>query len=226
MVSLYRTEKHLERFLIDARRLSLDLAKKMISHEIILIANDSTQKETELLSGLGFPFRVVHVEREPIYASWNRGVHIAQGTYVTFWGVDDTRFAQAIIDGISSLDTEKADICMFPFRYNRYIKILGLSVLVKTKTFHPAPFTKEKYKKGMHLGPHFMVRRTLFDRIGAFDETYKIAGDFAFQVKAAEHNAVFLCIPTISGIFRNDGTTLSGSRATLHAEENARAASK
>ncbi len=220
IVSMYRTNQHLDRFLRDANKLSNELKQAGIIHEIILVVNDSTEKENHLLANLSTPFKVLFVEREPIYASWNRGIKEATGEFVTPWGVDDTRFAKAIIDGVHTLQTNKADITYFPFRYYRFVQLLGLKILVKIKTFTPPEFEKDRFLKEMHLGPHFMVRRILFERIGYFDESFKIAGDYEFQTRAVKEGAHLVRTLTISGIFRNDGTTLSGSRNELQAEEN------
>lgn len=223
IVSMYRTDQHLDRFLRDANKLSRALKQVGMDHEIILVVNDGTEKEKRLLANLSAPFKVLFVGREPIYASWNRGIKEATGEFITPWGVDDTRFAEAIIDGIKTLQTNKADITYFAFRYHRFVQIFGLKILAKIKTFIPPEFEKERFLKEMHLGPHFMVRRTLFDRIGYFDESFKIAGDFEFQTRAAQGDVHFVRTPVISGIFRNDGATLSGSRNELHVGENKRA---
>ena len=223
IVSLYRTEKHLQHFLSDAYKLIDELEKHDISHELILVSNDASTKEASVLKSLKAPFKVIFVEREPIYASWNRGIRMASGDFVTFWGVDDTRFPSGIIDGLMKVNETGTDIAYLPFRYHRFVRLFGLSILAKIKTFTPPIFEMSKFTTEMHIGPHFIVKRSLFDKIGFFDESFKIAGDFEFQVRAARGNVKFARVLSTSGIFRNDGTTLSGSRALLHKEENARA---
>lgn len=223
IVSMYKTEKHLPRFLRDSKKLSARLTKNKLTHEIILISNDTSAAERILLKDLPPAIKFLSVPRESVYASWNRGVREARSEFVTFWGVDDTRFASAIIAGISNLKKDSSDYTYFPFRYLRSIKILNFSIPVKIKTFTPPEFNKQMFTKEMHSGPHFIVRRSLFDRIGYFDESFKIAGDFEFQVRAAKNNTPFTRSLFISGIFRNDGTTVSGSRAATHTEENERA---
>ncbi len=222
VASLYHTEKHLARFLKEAHAVSAKLLSEEVPHEIILVANDSTPLELRLLESLEAPFVVLQVPREPIYASWNRGVRAAQGDFVTFWGVDDTRYADAICQGVKALSKSNADIAYFPFRYHRFVPIFGFSLLAKIKTFIPPSFDRKRFMQEMHCGPHFMARRSLFERIGYFDESFRIAGDFEFQTRAARLEASFIQVPAVSGIFRNDGTTLSGSRSALHSEENTR----
>jgi len=219
---MYKTDRHIQRFLSDAEVLSNKLTRNDVDHEFILVANEPTDNELLVLKLLTAPFRVLYVEREPIYASWNRGVRESRGDFITFWGVDDTRFAQAIIDGQKKLVEFQADIVYFPFRYHRFVQFISFPILAKIKTFTPPEFEKGRFIKEMHLGPHFMVRRTLFEKIGYFDESFKIAGDYEFQARAAKEDAHFVRTLAISGIFRNDGTTLSGSRDELQAEENKR----
>ncbi|QSH39036.1 hypothetical protein JXR01_01850 [Candidatus Kaiserbacteria bacterium] len=223
IISMYRTDQHLDRFLYDATKLSHALKLAKVDHNFILIVNDGTKKERSALASLASQFKVLFVEREPIYASWNRGVKEAEGKFVTFWGVDDTRFGEAIIDGLNALQNSRADIGYFPFRYHRFVQVFGLKILAKVKTFTPPKFEKERFLKEMHLGPHFIARRSLFERVGYFDESFKIAGDYEFQTRAVKAGAYLIRILSISGIFRNDGTTLSGSRNKLQAEENERA---
>lgn len=220
---MYHTEKHLKRFLSDAKKMSADLTKANVNHEILLISNETSPVEEAFLSEIKSPFVIHRVPREPIYASWNRGVKAAQGSLVTFWGVDDTRFAQAIVDGINNLENTESGYTYLPFRYHRFVQFFSFPILAKIKTFTPPEFDKERFTKEMHSGPHFMVRSSIFDQIGYFDESFKIAGDFEFQTRAAKNDIKFTRTLTISGIFRNDGTTLSGSRSTIHKEENERA---
>lgn len=222
IVSMYRTDQHLKRFLSDANTLSGVLTQAKLNHEIILVVNDATELEKKLLGSISTSFKTLFVGREPIYASWNRGLQEAKGEFVTFWGVDDTRYAQAIIDGVKNLQEKDADYTYFPFRYYRFVQFFGLKILAKIKTFTPPEFNTEKFKKEMHSGPHFMVRRSLFGRIGFFDDSFRIAGDFEFQARAAREGARFARTLSISGIFRNDCTTLSGSRSTLQKEESKR----
>lgn len=220
IVSMYRTEKHLPMFLLSAQKMMDELITSGTSAELLLISNNTTDAEEILLSNLPQNTRLLKVGREPIYASWNRGVREAQGEFVTFWGVDDVRFSKAIIDALKN--NRDADVIYFPFRYKRYVQVLGLKILAKVKTFMPPLFDKGRFMKEMHCGPHFMARRSFFDTVGYFDETFSIAGDFEWCARAAQKGAIFVRNTSVSGIFTNDGTTLSGSRNTLQQDENAR----
>ena len=74
----------------------------------------------------------------------------------------------------------------------------------------------------MHCGPFFMVKKDVFNKIGYFDSSFKIAGDFEWLTRAAKNNIKFTLGKNTAGIFTNDGTGLSGSKNKLQAEENNR----
>ena len=74
----------------------------------------------------------------------------------------------------------------------------------------------------MLCDPFTMIHKRAFDTIGLFDETFYVAGDYEWCVRAAIAGLTFKKNTAIAGIFTSDGTTLSGSRSTRHAQESAR----
>ncbi len=217
--SLYRSERHLRIWSKRLRAMSVKLIQAKIDFEVIAISNDPTlfeRKELELLNVLPW-FHVMFVPRESIYATWNRGIKQASGEICTFWNVDDYRNLSGFINGLKKF-TEGVNIVYFPYIYLRYIIVLGVPVLVKVKKYVPPEFNKEKFSKAMYVGPFFMFRRELFFSHGEFDPTFEVAGDFEWCVRMAQM-MVFTRANVVAGIFRNDGTTLSGSRSVRHREE-------
>jgi hypothetical protein len=67
-----------------------------------------------------------------------------------------------------------------------------------------------------------MVKKEVFSKVGLFDESFKIAGDFDWMVRATKSNIKFEKSDVLGGIFTNDGTTLSGSKNNLQQKENQR----
>jgi hypothetical protein len=86
----------------------------------------------------------------------------------------------------------------------------------------PQLFNMEIFIKTMQCGPFFMFSKEIANKIGLFDETYRIAGDYEWCARAAKQGARFERNQTIAGIFTSDGKTLSGSKNPLQATENAR----
>ncbi len=219
ITSLYHSEAYLSSFLVQAQEMYCELKKENILMEHIYIANDPRQDELFLLNA--HDCGVECVSRESLYASWNRGIKKSKGEFVTFWNVDDVRFHDAIEKGISVLH-EGYDAVYFPFLYKRYIRVRNQRLLIKKKTVMPIVFDSDRFTYEMHAGPHFIVRKDVFEKIGLFDESYRIAGDFEWWTRFAKHGLQAKKVDLVSGVFTNDGHTLSGSKQTCQQEENTR----
>ncbi len=224
--SLYRTDAYIQAWHRRTRKVLDQLNASNIEAEIVVVANDPTKKEMAVLEQLkeDSRFKVLIVGRESIYASWNRGLSESSGDICGFWNVDDVRFSKAIIDAAERF-SKGASLVYFPFIYKRYVKAFGFSILAKIKIFKPPAYDSEIFRKEMHCGPFFMFKKDFFQKVGNFDESYKISGDYEWCTRAAKISA-FEKSDTLGGIFTNDGTTLSGSKSKLQEEENARVISE
>lgn len=226
ITSLYKSDSYIEKYKKNLLRCAEELAIKNVQFEVICIANDPTDLEKKTCDELSKNkwFRYIAVPRETLYATWNRGVQMTDGQVCTFWNVDDIRFSKGLIQA-TDLEKKSAGLVYFPFIYKRYIRIFGLPVLAKRRTVIPPPFDKKTFGRGMHCGPFFAFKKDFFNKVGPFDEQFKIAGDFDWCVRAAALGT-FVRSDVIAGIFKNDGRSLSGNRKGLQAEEARLVASK
>jgi glycosyltransferase involved in cell wall biosynthesis len=225
ITSLYNSQRHLPLFIKKIEKVSGELIQQKIEHEFLLISNSPNDQEKKLLTEIEankkISSRIIICDRESLYATWNRGINEAKFPIITFWNVDDIRFTEGIIDGLSKIN-DGAGVVYFPFVYKRYVKILNIPILVKRVVIDPPKFDLKTFSEGMHCGPFFMTTKKSFEKIGTFDATFKIAGDFDWCVRAAKSGLVFKKSNVIAGIFTNDGTTLSGSKNKIQADENSR----
>ncbi len=217
ITSLYRSETFLPTFIKRVKTVHDELQTSGVSFEHIVVANDPSIVEAELLSST-HNLTIINTPRESLYASWNRGVNSSRGQVVTFWNVDDIRFTKALIEGITLLE-QYSTLVYFPFRYKRYILLGSLPVLVKSRIIQPPPFDTVEFGQSMHCGPFFMFSKNFYNTVGGFDETFRIAGDFEWCIRASKKGA-FIKGQHIAGTFINQGTSLSGSRNSALAEEN------
>ncbi len=221
ITSLYKSEKYLKKYLLNIEHFSNHLKQKNIDFEFIIISNDSGENEKIILnkfvSNNKFT-KLFFVPRESLYASWNRGINLAQGEIIGFWNVDDKRYPEPIISALK-LFSDGSELVYFPFIYKRYIRVLNYPLLVKRIIVKPPTFDKKIFTHEMHCGPFFMFTKKLFEQVGQFDEKFKIAGDFDWCVRAAKITNFSLC-DKVAGEFRNEGTSLSGSKNIIHQEEN------
>lgn len=219
VTSLYKSELHLPYFLRNAKKVHSDFKNRNVVFEHILIANDYSEEEKNFIENSGLNFKIISVPRETLYASWNRGTRESTYKHITFWSVDDIRFTKAFVKGEEKL-AEGFHATYFPYIYKRYTYLFGIKILIMIKIINQINYDRNLFKVGMYAGPHFMFTKEAFDINGKFDETFKIAGDFDWWSRAAKNNLKIAKNNTLSGVFNNDGRTLSGSKNNLQKKEN------
>jgi len=227
VTSLYRSARFLPRFTEAALRHLALLDQHGVSAEVVVVANEPSFLERRWLvdfevrvaaAGAGRA-RVLVGGREPLYASWNRGVHATNSRCVGFWNCDDTRNAQAAIEGIRLIDGG-ARLAYFPYvrLETRWPFRLGWNFSV---THCPVPsYSHDKFQDEMLAGPFFVAARNLFDDIGDFDERFRIAGDFDWCARAAAAGPLTRA-EAVGGVYFQDGLGLSeGGDPRVAAEDD------
>ena len=211
ITSLYRTDDYLEHYLDLAQMIIDKVQEAGKSIEIILIANDATHLERKMLNALPSTycdnFRVHFIPRETVYASWNRGVELAQGQALTFWGVDDIRTAEGIIEGHNYISNG----CLLyyaPYKINVDMVQYGIRDIRYTRTLEVPQFERNLFTTESIPGPFFMFTKDLYQTYGGFDERFRALGDFEWWVRTAKH--IDYCRgEALGGTFLFHGTNLS-----------------
>jgi GT2 family glycosyltransferase len=222
ITSLYKSEKYLKNYLKSVIKFAQYFQSSKIKWELIIIINSPSEKEREIISALKKYnwINYLEVDREPLYATWNRGIKMARYNNIGFWNVDDIRHPRAAVDGLKLLE-QGADLVYFPFTIKWRFNILSFSVPIKKKDIKPIHFNKENFGKGMHCGPFFIFKKSLYQQVGPFDEQFKIAGDFDWCVRASKKTDKFSLSAFNGGLFRVDGQGLSaGSKKRFILENN------
>ncbi|WP_169740759.1 glycosyltransferase family 2 protein [Nevskia soli] len=156
--------------------------------EIVVIDGGSSDGTVEVLKK--YSDLLTYWVSEPdrgIYNAWNKALQVATGDWICFLGVDD-RWSRA--DSLSAL----ANVARFPennFVTARVQMIDGHGQLGRVfgGTWH-----YEQMKQWMIVAHTGMLHhRSLFEQYGKFDESYRIAGDFDFLLRAGRKiRAAFL----------------------------------
>lgn len=230
ITSLYKSEEHLAKYVSRVKKFSKTLEDLGVAHEFIILPNDPSQKEQSILNELSTSkpalFKIHTRVREPLYATWSHGARVAEGDVLCSWNVDDIRFASVIPEIISLIDPSQAQIIYPSFTYVRGITLTlfktHIKIPLKIKKITPPPFEKNRFMREMHMGPFFFFTKKAFEMIGPFDDTFRIAGDFEWQARAASKDIAFKRYTKAVGMFTNYGTSLSGSRNPLQTGENQR----
>lgn len=209
ITSLYRSEAHLEHYI---KQVTACLAAIDLHLQIVIVANNATSQEQDLLTpwveDYADHIKLIHCERESLYASWNRGIAAADADYLGFWNVDDQRTVAGLRTGYALLSTT-ADLVDFAYTIN------------KQDTFqHYLPeYLPDSVAPKTTTSPFFMFRRSLYQRAGSFNPHFKILGDYEWCKRAVVRDANFSASDVIGGTFVLHGNNLSGSRHPLEAVE-------
>ena len=224
--SLYKSGRHLNQFQKALKGFAQDLQRAGVDFEIIAIVNEPTEAEKKFAADFANQpwFKFTEAAREPLYASWNRGINLARGGVVGFWNADDVRFAESVIEA-GRLFAQGAELVYFPFIVKRYLSIGSLSLPLPGQTMDKQipefnATSLSDFKKSMFCGPFFMFTKSLYEKVGPFDEQFKIAGDFDWCARAAHKTDKFVKAKTVGGVFRVDGGGLSAGTNPRRVAEN------
>lgn len=202
VTSLYRAAEHLPKFFEAAAQFDADLRAAGKSVEFIVVANDAQPDERSRIDAFTAAMpcaRALYVERESLYASWNRGVEDATGAMLGFWNVDDVRYSAAVLD---ALDKARQGC---EFVYFRFVIDYGAS---RRKIAPVGELRPERHRQRMSAGPFFMFTPALYHRVGPFDARFRIVGDWEWVVRALRHTE-FCLSDELGGVFMLHGENLS-----------------
>jgi hypothetical protein len=194
VTSLYRSEAFLEEYTHQVLEVAMHLKQDAgLSLEVVIVANDASEDERRWIRELSdaasmtgtptiFP---IYVERETVYASWNRGIQTSSGRCISVWNVDDPRTVEALVEGYRRIE-QGCGLVYFPYTLIRLTRIWGVFKLRRREQRKAQPYNYETFTRRMQGLSFFMFSRELYDKVGPFDEHFKISGDFEWCTRAAE----------------------------------------
>jgi len=146
--------------------------------QLVLLDNASTDGTAALVEGVrarwGWGASRLVWSSEPdggIYEAWNRGLHVAQGQYLSFIGADDTFVDRGSLERLVALTVTGADLITARNAYygadGRFLRHWG------------SGWIWQRMRQSMNIAhPGLLVRRELFERFGPYDPSYRICGDY------------------------------------------------
>lgn len=149
-----------------------------------------------------------HVVSEPdrgIYAAFNKGLRLATGDVIGILNADDEYAPWAFSSLLCAMrETPACSVWC------------GRIVVVEEETgcFYlpprPRPSALPRIMSVAH--PATFVRRGVYDRCGLFDESFRIAGDWDFLLRAYLAGEVFCTVEDVLVAYRNNGASANLSR--------------
>jgi glycosyltransferase involved in cell wall biosynthesis len=202
--------------------------------EIIVVVNDNADNEAQIVRDYQLKHdNIVFIRslRESIYASWNRGVKIAKGEYITNANVDDRLSPYALEHLALELELD-ADIgLVYPDAIvtSTANATWGNPYTVSDKPPYYGKMNWPDYDPALllqycYMGPHPMWRKSLHDKYGLFDDSFQLAGDLEMWLRLASAGVNMLHLPQQLGLFYDDGSGIN--HAEFSAMESRRAVLK
>lgn len=212
IASTYRSERFLPAWLENMAAQSV-----WADAELVVVANDPDSAEDALLRDFAEAHdnvRVLTVEREPLYRSWNRAIMASNAPLLAIANVDDLRTPTGLEAQVRALEAGDGAL----FAYGGYA--------VSTE-FPPDPsaarpvaavaFEREEFTRSMHLGPFFVWRRRSDPATMYFDEQLRVGADFDLAVRLALHGEG-VAVEEPLGFYYDGGTGLSTGGETQSVE--------
>ncbi len=166
--------------------------------EIIIVDDGSTDETAELVTGLGKDIRYAYQRNSGPAAARNKGLDMARGEIIAFLDVDDLwppdklRIQVARLVNDSNLDVVLGRI--------QFIKLPG------------APEFQIQGPNNTHVNVHLgsgAFRKSVFDKVGVFDETLRYSEDHDWFLRAREQGVSMTIVEQVTLHYRLHGNNMT-----------------
>ncbi len=219
VMTLYNGANKLRPFLEALQLQTLNRARGL---ELVIVDSNSPMNEYAALREcvLRYPIPTLFVRtktRETIQTAWNRGIALTRAPYLSLLGVDETVVPETFtlladhLDADPTLDWVQGNILLTE------VDAYG-SQVNDVMTYDKTGFRPELvYLETCYLGPVGAVhRKSMHDRVGYFDGSYRAAGDTEFKNRVLPRIRV-KTVSKILGLYMNypEERTTASPRAEL-----------
>ncbi len=183
--------------------------------EWIVIDAGSSDGTLEYLETLPSVTRLISEKDDGIYDAMNKGVKLATGKYCLFLNAGDYLYNNTVLRNVSpKID---ADIIIGD------LLVVGGENNQDQMTRYDAGYAKKDrlYKRTL---PHTsaFIKKDLFDRIGLYDTSFEIVGDYDFFVRAYGAAAIINFVPVCVAVYHLDGVSSKSKGSKLLDDEISR----
>jgi glycosyltransferase involved in cell wall biosynthesis len=224
ITSVYKGQVFIESFL-------QDIVQQTIFEqcELIIINANSPENEEPIIKKFQAQYPNIIYKKlnvDPgLYGVWNMALEMAHGEFITNANLDDRlkpecyevylhhfdKFPQADIVYADFFVTHTPPLCTFlEFPKDKIIGTRGQD------------FSLPRLKGLCFIGPHPMWRKAMHERVGRFNATFKIAGDWEMWLRAACYGAQFVHIKQALSLYYENpkGLSTATDKRSLLAKEN------
>tara|TARA_B100000989_G_C19528536_1_gene468301 strand:- start:62 stop:796 length:735 start_codon:yes stop_codon:yes gene_type:complete len=160
------------------------------NYEYLLIDGGSKDKTLNIAKSFKSISKIISEPDKGIYDALNKGIKYSTGEIIGFLNSDDSFHDKNSLNIISQAFDEKTDCVFGDLIYtdkNKKVK----------RVWAGSDFQKGSFKMGwMPAHPTFYCKRSVYEKLGVYDDSYKIAGDFELMLRFLEkHNIRTKYIP-------------------------------
>jgi glycosyltransferase involved in cell wall biosynthesis len=182
--------------------------------EHILIDGASTDETMDVVER--FRFRLACVVSEPddgIYDAMNKGLARATGDVICFLNADD----QYASDGVLSFVAKQMHAGQLDALMGDVVFFHASNPTRQVRRYRSDRFTPDRLAWGwMPAHPALFLSRPVVDRVGCFNTTYQIAGDYEFVIRAFHGHALrYAYVPNVLVHMQTGGVSTGGWRAKV-----------
>ena len=180
-------------------------------YEYLLIDGGSIDETLAIAKKQDHIYKVVSEPDKGIYDAINKGIKNSTGEVIGFLNSDDTFYDKNSLQHIYEAFDKDTDCVFGDLIYtdkNENIK----------RVWKGSEFKKGVFKKGwMPAHPTFYCRRSIYEKLGFYDDSYKIAGDFELMLRFLEkHNIRSKYIPQTLVNMKVGGASNNGFKSKLN----------
>lgn len=173
IISTLNSEEHLEKSLISS------INQTYLNKEIILIDCLSKDNTHKIIQKYSKEIKYSISEKDTgIYNAWNKGLKKSSGDWICFIGSDDEWYSNKSLELLVKSSSFDNDINF----------ISGIIYIIDNKDNFISEMGKKwnvkNIKNNITIGhPGSLHNKSLFEKHGVFDESYKICGDYEFLIR-------------------------------------------
>jgi len=153
--------------------------------EHIIIDGGSKDSTLEICNSFSHEAKIISELDNGVYDAFNKGLKLATGDVVGFLNADDTFYNEnSIQDIVDAFSINETDIVYGNLDYvNEESKVI--------RNWISRPYEKGLVKKAWKPAhPTFYCKKEVYDRLGGYNDSFKIAGDFELCLRFLEINQV------------------------------------
>jgi glycosyltransferase involved in cell wall biosynthesis len=203
VTSIFKADEYIEQFMDDITRQTIFKDKC----EWIIINPNSPGNEEEVIKRYikKYPDNIVYkrLDYDPgIYDTWNMGIQMATGEYVTNANADDRKAINSIVEHAKALyQNPEIDLVYADSYIAKESNKRWEDIKPDWQKYNFEQFSLEAMLRGNPPHNNPMWRKTIHDKNGYFDQKYKSAGDWDFWLRCAFNDSKFMKINDTLGVY-------------------------